>query len=313
MLLDDPASQPAGGLSSPADSPTLGQTKKPAEAPSTPAVAASAPESPNIHGFFNSSFKTGYLTPRGLYVQNKGVVWQPIVGLVLPIGDVGPFKKLTAVGGIWNDVDTAEAGAAHPDTGGWDEMDPFFSLSANVTDELSLTLTYVVFDSPQSGYSSEHNIDLKVAYDDSKLWGSTGFGLHPYVDLWWAVSGGSTVVLGQAGATGYAEPGIVPTYTVKAIPDYPITLTAPMYVSVGPRSYWATAGLPGGNFGVLSASLNASMPLSFIPTKYGFWHVDAGFTYDYLINTSLLHAGTILSGNTDRNVFLSSLGFGFNF
>jgi hypothetical protein len=246
-------------------------------------------------------------------VQDKGLVWQPIVGLVLPIGDLGPLKKFTVVGGVWNDVDTAEAGAANPTTGGWDEMDPFISFAANFTDQLSATLTYVVFDSPQHGYSAEHNMDIKFAYDDSKCWGSSGFGLHPYVDCWWAISGGSTVVLGRAGATGYFEPGIVPTYTCKMVPSYPITLTLPTYVSVGPRTYWAASGLPGGNFGVFSCSLNASVPLSFIPTKYGFWHADFGFTYDYLINTSLLHAGTILSGNTDRNVELGSVGFGMNF
>jgi hypothetical protein len=302
-------------LTNPANSPTLGESKKAPIAPSTPAAEAAAPETPNIHGFFNSPFKTGYLTPRGLYVQDKGVVWQPIVGLVLPIGDLGPLKKFTAVGGIWNSVDTAEAGAANPTTGGWDEMDPFIGVSANITDEIGLALTYTAFDSPQHAYSTEHNIDLKITYDDSKwaLWGSSGFALHPYLDCWWAVSGGSTVVLGRAGATGYFEPGVVPSFTVKAIPDYPITFTVPMYVSVGPRTYWAINGEPGGNFGLVSGSLNASMPLSFIPTKFGFWHTDLGFTYDYLINTSLLHAGTILCGNTDRNCFLASLGFGINF
>jgi hypothetical protein len=296
----------------PAVSPAPGDTTT--NVVSMDASTEAAPETPNIHGFFNSPFKTGYLTPRGLYVQNKGVVWQPIVGLVLPIGDLGPLKKFTAVGGIWNSVDTAEAGGAgHEDTGGWDEMDPFISLSANITPEIGLALTYVAFDSPQQGYSTEHNVDLKITYDDSKFWGSSGFALHPYLDCWWAISGGSTVVLGRAGGTGYFEPGVVPTYTVKVIPDYPVTLTAPIYVSVGPRTYWATSGLPGGNFGVFSASVNASVPLSFIPTKYGFWHADLGLTYDYLINESLLHAGTILSGNTDHNCYLASLGFGFNF
>jgi hypothetical protein len=315
-LMDNATSMPTTTLSTPAVSPTVGDTNKPAVAPSTPAVAAATPPSasPNIHGFFTSSFKTGYLTPRGLYVENKGLVWQPIVGLVLPIGDFGPVKKLTAVGGVWNDVDMAEAGTPNTHTtGGWDEMDPFISLSANVTDELNLNLTYVVFDSPQHNYVAEHNLDLKFSYDDSKCWGDCGFGLHPYLDCWWAISGGSTVVLGRAGGTGYFEPGIVPTYTLKCIPSYPITITIPTYVSVGPRTYWAASGLPGGNFGVFSTSLDASIPLSFIPTQYGYWHMDLGFTYDDLINTSLLHAGTILCGNTDRNVFLGSIAFGFNF
>jgi hypothetical protein len=92
----------------------------------------------------------------------------------------------------------------------------------------------------------------------------------------------------------------------------------PTYVSIGPRTYWNAAAVlgqnfGGGNFGVFSTTLDASIPLSFIPSRYGFWHLDLGFTYDYLINNSLLHAGEILTGNTDHNVFLGSLAFGFNF
>jgi hypothetical protein len=36
-------------------------------------------------------------------------------------------------------------------------------------------------------------------------------------------------------------------------------------------------------------------------------------TYDYLTNKALLLAGTLASGNTDRNVVIGSVGFGVNF
>lgn len=297
-----------------ANTPTIGETKR--ETPVTPAapeIVAASPEKPNIHGFFNSSFKTAYVTPRGLVVQNEGLVWQPIVGLVIPLGDIGVLQDVAIDGGIWNSVDFAEAGTYN--TGAWDEMDPFFGVSGKVAKVVSLALGYTVFNSPQQAYRSEHNLDLKISYDDSKMpvWGNSGFSLNPYIDCWWAISGSSTVTLGQAGATGYFEPGIVPSYTVKAIENYPITLTFPTYVSIGPRSYWATHGEPGGNFGLFSCSINGTVPLAFIPSKYGFWHGDIGFTYDYLINQTLLHAGEVVSGNTNHNVIVGSLGFGVNF
>ncbi|MBV8781810.1 MAG: hypothetical protein JO353_10470 [Phycisphaerae bacterium] len=295
-----------------ANSPTPGEGKNAHVQPAANEIAA-ATETPNIHGFFNSPFKTGYLTPRGLYVQNSGVSWQPVVGLVFPIGDFGAVKKVAFVGGIWNAVDSYEA-RFNPRGGPWDEMDVFASFTGAVADDFALALTYGAWNFPQTGGPhTEHNLDLKISYADHWL-GDTGITINPYIDCWWAISGSSTVVLGRAGGTGYFEPGIVPTYTWKGIDKYPITFTAPTYFSVGPSTYWdAHNAITHSNFGLFSTGLNASVPLSFIPARYGFWHADAGITYDYLINDSLLAAGTIVSGNTNHNCYVGSVGFGVNF
>lgn len=274
-------------------------------------AAPPAAEQPNIHGFFSSPFKTAYVTPRGLVVQNEGLVWQPVVGLVFPLGDLGPIKHFTFVGGIWNSVDTAEH---DPFVGPWDEMDVFASFSGSVADVFSLTLTYSPWNSPPHAFKTEHNIDLKVSYDDSKFWGTSGFSLNPYIDGFWAVAGSSTVILGRKGGTGYFEPGIVPTYVLKISPDYPLTIAVPLYTQIGPASYWdATGAFSHSDFGLVSASLNLSMPLAFIPARYGHWHADLGVTYDYLINNGLLHAGELASGNNNHNVIIGSLGFGVSF
>jgi hypothetical protein len=282
---------------------------------------AGAADQPNIHGFADVTFTTAYLTPRGLLVFDKGVVIQPIVGLVLPIGDLGPIKNYTWVAGVWNCI-TASQG--DPDVGGWNEMDFFFSQSGTVADVVTLNLTYGEWNFPQSTVSgkpkAEQNLDLKIGYDDSKMWGDSGFSLNPYVDCWWAMAGSSTVTFGREGGTGYFEFGIVPTYTVKAIPDYPIKITVPSYFSCGPKDYWGRGGYIAGlsansasNFGVATIAVNLDVPLSFIPAKYGHWHGDVGVSYDYLINGALLDAGTLLTGNTNRSLVEGSVGFGVNF
>lgn len=274
-------------------------------------AAAPPVEQPNIHGFFSSPFKTAYVTPRGLVVENEGLVWQPVGGLVFPLGDLGPIKNFTFVGGIWNSVNTHQGDAY---VGPWNEMDVFASFSGTVANAVSLTLTYSPWNSPPHAFHTEHNMDLKVQYDDSKLWGNSGFSLNPYIDGFWAMAGDSTVILGRKGGTGYFEPGIVPTYVFKSIPDYPITLTLPMYVQIGPSTYWdAHSTFSHSDLGLFSVSANLSVPLSFIPVRYGHWHADLGVTYDYLINNALLHAGTIASGNTDHNVVIGSVGVGVNF
>ena len=193
-------------------------------------------------------------------------------------------------------------------------MDVFVSVSADVAEKFNLTLTYGAWSFPQSTAnkpSTEHNIDLKVVYNDGDLFGG-GFALKPYIDIFYAVSGSSTVVLGREGNTGYLEFGISPTFTFKGVPEYPMTITIPAYTSVGPADYWDTTE-SSGNWGLVSVGVNVSVPLTFIPTRYGFWHADAGVTYYYLINDALLQAGNILTGNDNRNVVQGSLGVGVNF
>lgn len=270
-------------------------------------AAAPAEEAPNIHGFANISFGSSYITPRGLVVENAGVAIQPVFGLVLPIGDLGFLKNFTLVGGVWNSITTNQH---DPNVGSWNEMDFFFSMGADVAPQLNATLTYGSWNFPQSTLAkpqTEHNIDLKIAYADK--WFGPDFSLNPYVDLFWAVAGSSTVVLGETGQTGYLEVGVVPTIKVNAIQGYPMTVSFPTYVSVGPSEYWGGES----NFGVLSTAVNVTMPLAFIPSRYGHWHADFGVQYYNLLNGTLLDAGTLLSGNTDRNIFRGYVGFGVGF
>ena len=78
--------------------PSMGQSAT--EHPVYLAADAIADETPNIHGFIEVPFKTAYVTPRGLVVENAGVVIQPVGGFVIPIGDLGPLKGFTFVTGV---------------------------------------------------------------------------------------------------------------------------------------------------------------------------------------------------------------------
>jgi hypothetical protein len=265
-------------------------------------------ESPNIHGFASITFGTAYVTPRGLVVENAGLVVQPVAGIVVPVGDVGFMKNLAVIGGVWNSINTNQD---DPNVGAWNEMDFFLSLTAGVAPGVTATLTYGAWNFPQSTINkpeTEHNIDLKIAYADK--WFGPDFSINPYVDLFWAVAGSSTVVQGATGQTGYAEIGIVPTFKFKGPGDLPTMLvTVPTYVSVGGSEYWGGES----NFGVFSAGLNLSIPLNFVPGRYGSWHVDVGAQYYNFLNGTLLDSGTILSGNTDRNFVRGYVGVGMSF
>jgi hypothetical protein len=274
--------------------------------------AAPAPEAPNIHGFIEFPFKTAYITPRGLVVENKGLVMQPVGGFVLPIGDIGPVKGFTLVTGVWNSINTNQH---DPFVGTWNELDYFATASGNVG-KFTGALTYSPWNSPPHAFTTEHNIDFNLGYDDTGTL-IPGFGFKPYVDWFWAVAGDSTVINGREGSTYYFELGVKPSYTLKYFNDYPITLTLPTYFSVGPKNFWGRGDSPetkpDGNIGVFSIALNGSVPLPFIPTKYGFWHADAGLQFFWLVNDALLRAGGLACGNTDRTPVNASIGIGVNF
>lgn len=275
---------------------------------------AAAATSPQIHGFFDSPFKTAYITPRGLVVEDKGLVWQPVVGLVFPLPDIG-LKNMSLVAGIWNSVNTHQG---DPRVGAWNEMDVFVGVGGQITKELRIDIDYEAWNFPQATLgkpSTEHVSQTKLSYNDAKFWGDSGFALNPYLNFFWSISGSSTVVLGKTGSTYYFEPGIVPTYTIKG--STPITLSVPTYVSIGDPGYWGKGGdalhKSDGSIGVFSTGITATVPLNFIPVQYGHWHAEAGLLYYYLINDALLRAGGLISGNTDRSKFNAYVGVGVGF
>jgi hypothetical protein len=277
-----------------------------AKPPALMDAAPATPETPNIHGFLEAQFKTAYITPRGLVVQDKGLVVQPIGGIVIPLYDgSGLFSSLSAIGGQWSSIDTAEDNSA---VGYYDETDPFATLDSTWFDKkLEVSVTYIAFISPQGAYKTEHNIETKVGLDDSSWLGA--FALHPYMKYFYEIKGDSTVVTGKRGSTYDVELGIDPSYTLKAVPDYPITFSLPSLITVGPKSYWGGTQ----SFGTVQTAINLQMPLAFIPARFGYWHVDGSMTYVYNINHELRVASGILGNGTDPSRFVGEVGIGMNF
>src|SRR5262249_47094499 len=140
-----------------------------------------------------------------------------------------------------------------------------------------------------------------LAYDDSWWWGSTPFAINPYVKLFYAASGSSTVVTGKAGDTYDVEIGIVPTLDMKKYWGIPVTFSAPTWITVGPSDYWNVGGNICGpslcstdNAGVFSTGLTGKLSLDWVPARFGKWYAKAGFQYYHMINDNLLLAQTIV-------------------
>ena len=159
-------------------------------------------------------------------------------------------------------------------------------------------------------------MDWKLSFNDTDY--LKDFALHPYVDFFWNFTGKDSPVVSQAllgknDHTFYVELGVCPSYTLKALPDLPITLSLPTYVSVGDSSFWGET--PSGNrsnLGVFSMGLKASVPLTFIPKDFGNWNAFVGVTYYHTCNPALTYINSG-SGGESGSLVLGYAGFGFGF
>lgn len=257
----------------------------------------------SLHGFGDISVKNDYVTPRGLVVTTSGATVQVLNGLVF----VSP-GGVAIHAGTWTDINPGYSRTDGNITA-VNEFDYFVGIDMDIAPKLNAGVEYVQFISGQSSvaFKDERNIEFSLKYKDGSK--DSPYSINPYAKLFWAFdSKSSTVVLGKAGGTFDVELGAVPTYKTPGL-----TLSAPTWFTVGPKSYWGTGASKDGNFGVISTGLKASTPLSFLKGAAGA-NVYAQVQYFHLINDNLVAAKAILnSGDSKRNHVVFGMGLGFGF
>lgn len=271
----------------------------------------------DVHGIVDFSFKNDYITTRGLLVTDTGLTVQVLTGLSLDLykNDHQPIQSVALNFGIWNDIWTEQN---DPTVGAWNELDWFIGISLGIQKNWKLQAQFIEFVSPPGNFRPENNVEFILTYNDTD-W-NLPLTINPYMKLFWAVSGDSTVVVGRHGDTYYFEFGMVPLFKWEG-DCLPITVAFPTWFSVGPESFWngSKEGLKGGgNFGLFSTGLRARIPLKWIPTRIGNWYLEWGGQYYYLINDNLLQAQLFtLQLNSRRsayrNVGVGFIGLGFEF
>jgi hypothetical protein len=285
------------------------------------------PPGSDIHGFVDVTFANDYITPRGLLVTNSGLTTQVLNGLVFDIYK-NPMNYISGVSifaGTWNDLWSKQD---DPHVGSWNEFDWFFGGTVTFARAWKVSVQYIVFESPPGHFSQERNVETQIAFDDGALTRSP-LTINPYVKWFYAVSGDSTVVVGNKGRTYDVEIGMIPRYDLKPYYRIPLAVYAPTWITVGPTSYW-NRGVTGcgldpttpcslSHAGVFTTGLTAKLGLdAYIPARWGNWYVKGGFQYYYLINDSLLLAQTFTGTasayvNAHRDVWVGFGGLGFTF
>jgi hypothetical protein len=274
-----------------------GDTDGKAPEPTPPPLEA--PPTSLIHGLINLELSNAYITPRGLDVQNKGLVIQPLFLLFFDLysSKDGPINDVSLTIGDWNSVHTAIAGSG-PQPGHWNETDPLTGLTFKFWKDLQFDAFYTAFVSQVDAFKTSQNLDLKLTYHD-KFIGNRwvpGFSLNPYVEMFIETSNKATVDLDEKTSKRgyYFQVGFDPTYAFAKIP---LTVELPSYVNFPSKYFYQNFAGQGSvsTLGLVTTELKGTVPLNFVPKGYGHWSVYAGVQYYYLINHGLLDENQVLA------------------
>ena len=271
-------------------SPLHAGTTETAAAPMEP----SAPQ-PIVHFLLQLDFSDHYITPRGLNVEDDGLIFQPLLLSFWSLySDKNQFlNDISLTAGVWSSFHTEESGA---DPGNWNEFDPILGLTFGLGEYVKFETNYTAFDSMTDSYPTSQHLELKIRFDDSKLM-SGDFSINPYVAYWHELEDKATVAFNPATSeeSFYFTVGVIPTFKVGSV-----KLEFPTYINlVGNDFYQQFDGSPGGaGLAVFGTEIKASVPLTFIPKEYGFWTAYAGVKYYHLENDGLLDGNQVLADSS---------------
>jgi len=265
-------------------------------APKNPVVAP--PESePWIHALLQLDFSDHYITPRGLNVENEGLIFQP---LFLVFWDLysskdGFLQDITLTTGVWSSFHTRESGA---DPGHWNEFDPIAGLGFKFADHWKLDLNYTAFRSMVDSYPTSHHLEVKLGFDDSKFLGA--FALNPYIAFWKELENKATVAFNPATSeeSYYFTVGVSPSFKAG-----PVKFEFATYINIVDGDFYQKFDGTGGGSGlaVFGTEVKVSVPLSFIPKDMGFWTLYAGVKYYHLSNDGLRDGNMVLTANEHKD------------
>jgi hypothetical protein len=236
-----------------------------------------------------------YITPRGLNVEDKGLVAQPLMLLLwkLHAADQGAVSDVTLTTGIWNSLHTHRAGA-QPSR--WNEIDPILGVAVKFRKGFSVDVSTTAFYTPTDSYETSAHAAFKLTYNDSFR---KGLALNPYVAYWRELNNKSTVMFNRATSkeSGYLTLGAAPTFGLGAGGS---SLEVAAFTNiVGSSFYQRFDGSDGGSgLALVSVTPKVSVPLKFLGVSRGAWKASVAASYFHFRNEGLMDGNQVLANPT---------------
>jgi hypothetical protein len=259
-----------------------------------------------VNGLVTFDFSDHYITPRGLNVEDKGLIVQPLVLLFwkLHASEKSAVTEVTLTTGLWNSFHSHPSGL---EPSRWAEVDPILGLTVKFRHGWTVDAQTTAFYTPTRSYSTTGNADFKLTYNDSF---KKGFSVNPYVDYWMELTHKATVMFNAATSKrgSYLTLGATPTLRLGTSGA---TLAVPAYANFVSTNFYQRFDGTGGGSGlaIASAAPKVSMPLKFLGVAYGAWTGYAGVSFYHLRNDGLLDGNQVLA-DPDRNTNLTQFRAG---
>jgi hypothetical protein len=252
-------------------------TQPPAPPAQTAPVPAPAPEpkDPNtgrVSLGLGVDFPTDYYF-RGILQEDTGTIMQPYgeINFKLLESD-GPLSALVLTPGLWNSWHWGPTGADGDKEGAafWYEADLYLKLGATFFQDLTASVIYTAYVSPNDSFDTVQEIAVGLSFNDAKLLGP--FALNPSALIAFELDGQADAGRGKG---TYLQLGVAPGYTLFSGTSYPLALSLPLTVGLSLDDYYEFGTGSDDTFGYFNGALAASLPLAFIPPSLGAWTIKA--------------------------------------
>ncbi len=254
-------------------------------------------------------FSTDYITPRGLHVENKGVVAQPLMLLLwkLRAADKGAVSDITLTTGIWNSFHS-RMGGFQPSR--WNEIDPILGLTVKLRKGLTVDASTTAFYTPTESYATSTHADFKVTFNNAVV---SGVALNPYVAYWVELNNKSTVMFnrGTSQEGSYLTLGAAPSFGLGASGS---SLEIRAFGNIVSSSFYQRFdGSDGGSgLALVSIAPKLSVPLKALGVSHGAWTAYVGANYYHLRNEGLLDGNQVLVSGGERTSNLTQFRGGLS-
>ncbi len=264
--------------------PVLGTLAAVAVLPMITSVVRADDAGSKVDALVNLEFSDHYLTPRGMDVQNHGLVFMPLVlGFFHAYKGDSFLNSADLVAGVWNCYGTGKIPSS--DSGGtkgtgWYEIDPIAGISLGLAKHFTLDVTWTAFNMQILNIPFSTHLDTKLSFDDSDY--LKAFALHPYFEFWKELSGKAVQDTdANPESSYYFDIGVAPSYTFQ---NCGLKLEAPCRVLLPDSKFYGTGAgtadpLPSSTVGLYEVGIKGTIPMKFMPEGYGHWSFHAGFKY----------------------------------
>jgi hypothetical protein len=237
----------------------------------------SGPNKGRISLLVQNDFTNAYIF-RGIMQERNGFIWEPWAEISMKLyeAEEGAIRGVSLGVGVWNSFQTRQTLATHSPANLY-ETDWYPMLGVDFSHGFSLLTTYYLYTSPNGGFDTVQEVDLKLGWDDSEVLGRAA--LNPTVTF--ALETDRTSFGDKRGTAAIV--GIAPTL-YQGDENMPVSLSVPIETGLSIDNYYEEPGRSNDTFGYLSWGLVASVPLGFVPKDYGSWSASIGGKGYYFSN-----------------------------